>query len=35
MKCYNRMKEFIIGIVGGKKVRNNPYQTLSEEGNLD
>ena len=28
-------EEFIIGIVGGKKVRNNPYQTLSEEGNLD
>lgn len=28
-------EDFIIGIVGGKKVRNNPYQTLSEEGNLD
>ncbi len=28
-------EDFIIGIVGGKKVRNNPNQTLSEEGNLD
>lgn len=28
-------EDFIIGIVGGKKVRNNPYQTLSEKGNLD
>lgn len=28
-------EDFIIGIVGGKKVRNNPNQTLSGKGNLD
>ena len=28
-------EDFIIGIVGGKKVRNNPNQTLLEKGNLD
>lgn len=28
-------EDFIIGIVGGKKVRNNPNQTFIEKGNLD
>lgn len=28
-------EDFIIGIVAGKKVRNNPYQTFIEEGNQD